>query len=787
MDKLHKKLMQQSPLYARFHKHRGLQLIQWLVLVLVIVGFSALIYHRVTDLRGKSYGLNSKADQVAGQEDFSGITAELLNQAHNYQKASPEEQANLKISLEQLAQQRKQAMLDALDDNPKAVARASIAPGLLKKMPAEISSFLEQPATIEGTAEVLDSDNFDQKRSETDLYVTGGNHVKYHVRTTDSLGKITTGSQVKITGTTLNDNLIPDDSTTSMTITAQAAASSTTQKKVAMILFNFQDNTLVESSQDDTRAKMFTNPDSVNKYYQENSFGQWELVGSLRPDGDVFGYYTIPYSQTVCDTNNWASAADAKATKDGFNPANYNSILYLFPETSSCPWAGRSSLGGSPGRSWLNTGTFNTGVTAHELGHQFDFEHSSALYCQDSAGNHVTFSNNCTADEYGDPYDVMGTTALFHVNNFHKGQVGPYAPNSWIPTANTVSITSGQSGTYTLAPMEYATSGIQTIRIPKVYSINGRTPYSGYYYLEYRQPYGFDNFDPNISYDPLINGVIIRLARSFDNDGENTYLLDATPETTSRNDAPLPAGRTFTDSTSGITITVNSISAASAVVSITTTAQPCTQANPSISISPTTQSAPAGGTLTYTYTLINNDSSNCPSSTFNIKPSVNQSSFFYSPASLTETLAPGASVTRAFNVTAASTLAPNSYPVGYFATNSANSTYTANTNALFVVTSSGGGGTGDTINPTVSITSPASGATVKAKSNVTIAAQASDNVAVRSVTIYVGGKVLCTDSTAPYTCGWPVPAGKKSYQLQALATDTSGNSTFSTTITVKSQ
>ncbi|HEX7774399.1 MAG TPA: PQQ-dependent sugar dehydrogenase [Pyrinomonadaceae bacterium] len=84
--------------------------------------------------------------------------------------------------------------------------------------------------------------------------------------------------------------------------------------------------------------------------------------------------------------------------------------------------------------------------------------------------------------------------------------------------------------------------------------------------------------------------------------------------------------------------------------------------------------------------------------------------------------------------------------------------------------------TGDNIPPTVSITNPANGAIVARKSNVTITATASDNVGVTRVDFLVNGALQCSDTTAPYSCTWRVPAAmNKTYQLQARGFDQAGN------------
>jgi len=86
-------------------------------------------------------------------------------------------------------------------------------------------------------------------------------------------------------------------------------------------------------------------------------------------------------------------------------------------------------------------------------------------------------------------------------------------------------------------------------------------------------------------------------------------------------------------------------------------------------------------------------------------------------------------------------------------------------------------GSGDNVPPTVSITSPTNGAIVARKSNVTINANATDNISVTRVDFLVNGALQCSDTTAPYSCNWRVPAAmNKTHQLQARAFDLAGNS-----------
>jgi hypothetical protein len=92
--------------------------------------------------------------------------------------------------------------------------------------------------------------------------------------------------------------------------------------------------------------------------------------------------------------------------------------------------------------------------------------------------------------------------------------------------------------------------------------------------------------------------------------------------------------------------------------------------------------------------------------------------------------------------------------------------------------------TPDTTAPNVALTAPASGATVGGV--VTVAATASDNVAVVGVQFMLNGQSIGSEVTmAPYAATWPttgVPDGP--YQITAVARDAAGNRRTSAAITV---
>jgi chitodextrinase len=364
----------------------------------------------------------------------------------------------------------------------------------------------------------------------------------------DGPPKISPGSRVRVRGARDGGRIVVAPRTSQLI--ASAAAATTGAKKVAVILFNFSDNTSQPYTAATAAGVAFTNPNSVAAYYAENSWGKLTL------SGDVYGWYTIPDTSTSCNFNTWASSANQKAAAAGVNLGAYNYVVYAFPSTGSCGWTGLAYLPGS--QSWLNgAGGMSLRVMAHELGHNFNSHHASSLSCTDG-GVRVSLSANsanCTASEYGDPFSVMGSASGYQHSNFSRGNFG------WLQAANTLTVTT--SGTYTLAPIEgYNPSAVQTLRVKRTAST--------YMTLEFRQPYGsyFDNFSPG---DPVVNGVTVRLTPDYTTLTQS-QLVDTTPGTTSFWDAPLPVGKTLVDPLTGISITDLGVSPSGATVQVSMTA-----------------------------------------------------------------------------------------------------------------------------------------------------------------------------------------------------------------------
>ena len=70
----------------------------------------------------------------------------------------------------------------------------------------------------------------------------------------------------------------------------------------------------------------------------------------------------------------------------------------------SCGYAGLGEQGGNS----INLKSFGSTTLIHELGHNFNFHHSSNIYCDNS--DYTKFNaTNCSVNEYGDFRDLMGS------------------------------------------------------------------------------------------------------------------------------------------------------------------------------------------------------------------------------------------------------------------------------------------------------------------------------------------------------------------------------------------
>lgn len=299
-------------------------------------------------------------------------------------------------------------------------------------------------------------------------------------------------------------------------------------RKVAVILFSLPGDS-PSWSLEQARSRVFTAPNSVNAFYEEESYGQISLTGKLRADGDVFGPFSLSGSAAGCPYGTWDDEADQAATDAGIDLTGYQNIVYISPFESTCQWGGIAEVGGS--RVNINGNSFGeapTATIAHELGHNLGLEHAGSWTCT-NGGVRVQISDTCTISEYGDPFDTMGT-GFRHNNGWNLAKLGILGPEN-VKTVTT-------SGTYSIRSALAPTTEPTVLRVPRTRAVNNNSV-SSWYYLEIRQTGGvFENVS-----DATTTGVSIRA--TAEGSSPETLLLDANPATSTFADAPLKVGETF--------------------------------------------------------------------------------------------------------------------------------------------------------------------------------------------------------------------------------------------------
>lgn len=335
-------------------------------------------------------------------------------------------------------------------------------------------------------------------------------------------------------------------------------------RKVLALLLNFQNNTAQPVSAAEVKSKIFTDVKSPNHYYQQVSENRLRLSGIQSPEGDVAGYFTLPFTNEGCNHYEWNLAADQLAANSGINVNSYQSVIYLYAGNNPNCNSVSASLGTIGDQTTTYSVSFLGAFTdfywqhfqyyiTHEIGHNL------GLY-------HVNGYNNCPAIvplesctdfvEFADRSDVMGYFGYHLLSNYHRQQLG------WL---------TGQVKTFDTPGVYYVNlhspshpSKRTTMAQIRIKDANGNLTRQSFY-LEYRRNLPpFDIFEsgefPNPPLQLANKGVTIRLA------GTNNplalsryYIIDTTPLTNDFGDAALPPGGTYTNTYYGVSISTISV------------------------------------------------------------------------------------------------------------------------------------------------------------------------------------------------------------------------------------
>lgn len=342
-------------------------------------------------------------------------------------------------------------------------------------------------------------------------------------------------------------------------------------QKWLTILCKFQD-IAAEPKAKSYFETMFTHPRGLDAYWREASYNAINLAGS-----QVFGWYTLPQPRSFYvvgghqDMDKTREACTAAADADVDFP-DYVGISMMFNGEIDSSYFGITqfdtvTLDGTPKRYpfiWMGTlGSYNEALTAHEMAHGLGlFGHAGVF---DANGDYIA----------GDSWDLLGGTCRYSTYDTTYGciPVHPVAPSKdilgWIAPSQIFTATSGVSATIRLEQL--AQPGPSNYLIAKI-PIGGSTTH--FYSVEARRKVGFDNtthFEPTYS---IPGSAVLIHEVDLTNFGANHHLIPfrldpADPENDPGGaDAMWTPGRTFTDSTCRIGVTVLSETASGFVVRI---------------------------------------------------------------------------------------------------------------------------------------------------------------------------------------------------------------------------
>ncbi len=329
-------------------------------------------------------------------------------------------------------------------------------------------------------------------------------------------------------------------------------------QKTLVIVANIGDNKAPVTIEEAKRLVFEKKPQTVQDYYINNSYGQAYLIG------DVKGPYTLPANTCWSDTTN---AVLSEAFKSGdLKGFNYDRLILAIPCAPGCNcYGGLGTLGKErdvvlPNGQLANYSiswdfSFDLIVVGHELGHNFGADHSNSYLCKNSAGLSTSFSYECSSNEYGDPFEIMGG-GKGSFNAAHRSEVG------WLPLENTKIVS--VDGTYVLKPINIAQplGSLQQLKIPVLIETNSYFLRKNIYYsLEFKIPSNYDNLN-----SVIYNSTFIRLAL-FNDDGTFTFRQTNIILPFSNKNV-LEVGKSYIDSLNGYNITLEGIDASGARVNI---------------------------------------------------------------------------------------------------------------------------------------------------------------------------------------------------------------------------
>lgn len=304
-------------------------------------------------------------------------------------------------------------------------------------------------------------------------------------------------------------------------------------KQVLVIRVDFSDFPGEPVSQAAAQSVMQS---GVKPFYEDISYGDTTIVPTVSAQT-----YRMPRTGASYATanDNTALHADARSAAGvHYTLGTYDRIIVVFPNigTARVPgsrltYAGLASVAGT--NAWINgPNAFVLTTVSHELGHTYGLLHANLWRVRDQN----PISPDGTTLEYGDPFDMMGSTSATGITRDARHHFGMWGKNrlGWLPDEAVATVT--RSGQYRIYRFDHGAASRNRPLALRVFRDGVR-----WYWIGLRQNFA--------SGTPRVDGAYVIWAY---NQRLQTQLLDLTTPGTTATDAALTMGTTFTDAPYGV-------------------------------------------------------------------------------------------------------------------------------------------------------------------------------------------------------------------------------------------